>query len=387
MESQFSHGYHHFHPNRSLNFQMNRWVSYLGDRMIADMARAAPKIQSFDDWKREFLALAQEAEAAGDPARAAYHYRSADFFMMDDPRRPETRQKFLHLIREAYHVTADEQIRIPYGDRYLHALHFRTAQPRDILVVHGGFDSYIEEFLPILRAIQSAGYEVIAFEGPGQGSSLEEQGLTMIPEWERPTAAVLDHLHLADVTLVGISLGGNLAIRAAAFEPRVRRVVAWNALTDAFGATLKTGSPGRKALLRLLLHPALAPLLDGLLRQKMRSNPALDWLIRHGNHVLGTRTPSERFRVTLRYNTVPISHLINQDVLVLGSSDDFGVPKDQFYEQVRLLTNARSVTARLFTQAEEAQEHCGIGNLNLVLQVVISWLDLLAERDRQTQSA
>jgi len=63
------------------------------------------------------------------------------------------------------------------------------------------------------------------FEGPGQGAALEDHGLPMIPEWERPVAAVLDHYRLDDVTIVGESLGGGLVIRAAAFEPRISRVV------------------------------------------------------------------------------------------------------------------------------------------------------------------
>ena len=54
----------------------------------------------------------------------------------------------------------------------------------------------------------------------------------MTPDWHRPVGAILDRLSMSDVTLVGISLGGCLAIRAAAYEPRVTRVVAFDALTD-----------------------------------------------------------------------------------------------------------------------------------------------------------
>ncbi len=39
-------------------------------------------------------------------------------------------------------------------------------------------------------------------------------------------AAVLDHYGLDDVTAVGISMGGALVIRAAAYEPRITRAVA-----------------------------------------------------------------------------------------------------------------------------------------------------------------
>jgi hypothetical protein len=43
--------------------------------------------------------------------------------------------------------------------------------------------------------------------------------------------------------------------------------------------------------------------------------------------------------------------------------------------QVKALTNAESVTARVFTKEENAQNHCQIGNIGLKLDVVIKWLE------------
>jgi pimeloyl-ACP methyl ester carboxylesterase len=51
--------------------------------------------------------------------------------------------------------------------------------------------------------------------------------------------AVLDHFGLDGVTIVGISLGGGLAIRAAAHEPRVARVIADDILTDFLACNLR----------------------------------------------------------------------------------------------------------------------------------------------------
>ncbi len=92
------------------------------------------------------------------------------------------------------------------------------------MIIFGGFDSYVEEFFPIMLAIARSGYEVVGFEEPGQGGALEDTGQVLTPEWHRPVGAVLDHFTLDRVTLLGISLGGCLAIRAAAREPRVTRV-------------------------------------------------------------------------------------------------------------------------------------------------------------------
>jgi pimeloyl-ACP methyl ester carboxylesterase len=55
----------------------------------------------------------------------------------------------------------------------------------------------------------------------------------IIPElWMIDLGAVLDYFNLDHITLIGISLGGCLALRAAAYEPRVHRVVADDTDTD-----------------------------------------------------------------------------------------------------------------------------------------------------------
>ena len=76
----------------------------------------------------------------------------------------------------------------------------------------------------MMRYLADAGYDVIGFDGPGQGTTRRRHGLLFDYRWETPMGAVLDHSGLDDVTLVGLSLGGWLALRAAAFEKRIRRV-------------------------------------------------------------------------------------------------------------------------------------------------------------------
>ena len=58
------------------------------------------------------------------------------------------------------------------------------------------------------------------------------------PAWERPVKAVLDHFNLEDVTIIGASLGGYLAPRAAAFEKRITKVIGWSIFPDFFDILL-----------------------------------------------------------------------------------------------------------------------------------------------------
>jgi hypothetical protein len=76
-----------------------------------------------------------------------------------------------------------------------------------------------------------------------------------------------------------------------------------------------------------------------------------------------------------RERTDDVSSRITQDVMLMAGAEDHYVPLAQLDAQIQTLTNARSVTARLFTRAESAQNHCQIGNLGLSLRDILGWLD------------
>ena len=90
---------------------------------------------------------------------------------------------------------------------------------RGEVVIHAGYDAYIEEFVGLAQAFRAAGFDVVMFDGPGQGSTLMREGIPMTPDWAAPVGAALDRFAIDDATLIGISLGGCLAVRAAASNP------------------------------------------------------------------------------------------------------------------------------------------------------------------------
>jgi pimeloyl-ACP methyl ester carboxylesterase len=249
------------------------------------------------------------------------------------------------------------------------------------VVIFGGFDSYVEEFFPLMLAFAHAGYQVVGFEGPGQGGALKDAGLVLTPHWHRPVGAVLDHLGLDGVALLGISLGGGLAIRAAAREPRVTRVIADDILTDFLAANLRQVPGAARTAVRALRAAHAALLLDRLVKRRARGDLLTSWGINQGEHVLGVRTPHEYFAALARYRTAEVSALVRADVLLLAGAEDHYVPIRQLSDQLNTLTSARSVTARVFTRHEQAHNHVQVGNIGLSLQVMLDWLDGLDERD------
>ena len=65
--------------------------------------------------------------------------------------------------------------------------------PRKTLIAQTGFDGTGEEmFYSIGRAALERGYNLIIFEGPGQGGALRAQGLHFRHEWEKAVTPVVD---------------------------------------------------------------------------------------------------------------------------------------------------------------------------------------------------
>ena len=115
----------------------------------------------------------------------------------------------------------------------------------------------------------------------------------------------------------------------------------------------------------------------------MKQNLAIEWGIKQGMHTLGAKSPDEFFQKTGAFETQSVSHLVKQDVLVFAGSKDHYVPLHQFYDQIQMLKNVRSLTARLFTEKEQAQNHVQVGNTELSLQTIVTWIKDLQQRDKK----
>jgi hypothetical protein len=54
-KTAFPVGLHLLHQDVSMNFQMNRWFSWVGEPgMLDEMRSVAPRITNYVDWKRDF---------------------------------------------------------------------------------------------------------------------------------------------------------------------------------------------------------------------------------------------------------------------------------------------------------------------------------------------
>ena len=96
------------------------------------------------------------------------------------------------MTREYFDVGPQAHHRIPYGRARLSCYRFTNPASRGTIVLFGGFDSYVEELFPMQRYPCDAGFDVIRFDGPGQGATLEEEHRSMTPDREISVDTVLD---------------------------------------------------------------------------------------------------------------------------------------------------------------------------------------------------
>lgn len=375
-------GIHHLHDDVSINFQLNRWVAWTGGDALPDIRSIASQMTDFATSQRLFLRLAETALAQEDLRRAAFHIRAAEFFLPgDDPEKRPLRARFVELLLRSRGMNDSDRDRVPFGTGWLPAYHFDAPQPKGTVLVFGGFDSYIEELFPIMDALSAHGWEVVGFDGPGQGGALEEAGLAFMVEWERPVAAVLDYYGLTEVTLLGISLGGGLAVRAAAFEPRIRRIICDDALFDLLEVSLRQVPVMLRGVLAGLVAAGADSAVDALADRAVRRSPVLEWGLHQGMHVFGVDSPSAYLRAAARFRTVAYSDQVRADTLLLAGAEDHYIPLHQFHQQMAALASARSITGHILTRADDAQSHCHIGNLGLSVELMTGWLDQMARSD------
>ena len=291
----FPTGTYHFNDHPLFDFQLNRVVMWNhGDP--AEIQARGGEITDFPSWERVLKELSAQAEARDDWAAAAGYLRMAEFFMVPDT--PECHAvydrareifytHFTYLFAEQGGPIHREEV--PYADGVLPCWRVMPdGASKGTILFHGGNDSLLEEFTDALLYLAQGGYTVLAFEGPGQGAALRKSGLTFTPEWEKPVGAVLDHYGADNVTIIGVSLGGELCMRAAAMEPRIRRVVSWSVLPSIYGALMADKPAEIRAKLGHWLdennRDAILDLYAGLAERE----PLFRWSIQHSNYAYGT---------------------------------------------------------------------------------------------------
>ena len=368
-------GFIKFHGDKFINYQLNRLYA-TGFGQADDLHAVAGQVKRLSDCPAALARQSEAAERAGRLHSAVACLRGAEFFTPHHaPERLARYRRYRALFDQAVADVGVQRAEVPYGTGALPTLRLaaRGGGARGTVLLFGGFDSLIEEFFCVWERIAAAGFDVIAFEGPGQGGARALWGLPFEHDWERPVGALLDHFGLSDVALVGMSMGGYWALRAAAHEPRVSRVVAWPPVYDWLRPL---PAPLRPAVRWMMRWRAM---MNASIRLRARLFPVLDHTVRQALYIQGLPEDHEPIAIAEWFLQMNAAHLcsaqVTQDVLLLVGEHDAFQPARLAGYQAAALTGARRVQQRTFTAAEHADQHCQMGNLGLACAVLTGWLE------------
>lgn len=384
----------------TFSFELLRTMSYaaFGGADVGECLATAYRIKEgdFESWYNEWYSTANRIQVLAAESmeqskrvsaregllRASNYYRTAEFFLHgnpDDPRLLDTWGKSRKAFREAAALMdfSVEQVEIPYEGITLPGYFYHLNQePKPVLIIHGGYDSTGEElyFGGALAALQR-GYNCLTFEGPGQGAVIREQGIPFRHDWEYVVSPVIDYLQSrpevdpSKIALMGISMGGYLAPRAASFEHRLAACIANDGLLDFQVGALKGLVDKEQAE-----NPDS---LNRLIEDLMKKNTNMRWAIGNGLFTFKASTFSELVDKTEPFTLAGVAQNIQCPTLVCEAENDhfFQGQPQKLYEALTC-----EKTYIRFTAEEGGEEHCHFGALQLFNQRVFAWLDEVMSR-------
>lgn len=257
-----------------------------------------------------------------------------------------------------------------------------TSNLRPTLIVHGGFDSTIEELYSFAAApALERGYNCLTFEGPGQGEVIRTQSIPFRHDWENVVTPVIDYLlerkeqyniDPKKIALMGISMGGYLAARAASFEPRLTACILYNGVYDGFDS-IQSGFPED---LSKAVNGGNADYVNDFLNELMKSDTNIRFNMMHGMWVAGAKSPFELILGAKKYTVKDLLPNIKCPTLVLEAEKDDSFPGQpkKVYDGLSSLTPKQKKHI-VFTELEGAEEHCQSGAASLTNQRIFDWLD------------
>ncbi|MGI5339530.1 alpha/beta hydrolase family protein [Streptomyces sp. CA-181903] len=388
--------------DESFSFEALRTACFAayGGADLGEVTVTAQAIPDGDEsaWYRQWRATAARVHERGDKAlaagqrvggreallRASNYYRTAEFYLRDDPFGDHRAKELAALAHTTFATAAAhldtpvERVAIPYEGTSLPGYLFLaddSGEPRPTVVFTSGFDSIVEEaYFAVAASALRRGYHCLAYDGPGQGAALRERRLFFRPDWEAVITPVLDHaltrpeIDPDRVVLYGYSFGGQLVPRAAAFEHRAVALVLDGGIYSYFDATTRPLPPW-----------LLQWILDGrdddaerVLRMAMTGSTALRWALRHGVWTFGADSFADYVRRSSAYTLDGVVGQITTPALI------FDPDGDAFFKgEPARLHQALQGPSTLVTLpgAEGLGEHCAYGGRSTLHQYMYDWLD------------
>jgi dipeptidyl aminopeptidase/acylaminoacyl peptidase len=260
-----------------------------------------------------------------------------------------------------------ERVLVPYEGTTLPAWFMRAkntgGKPAPTVVFFNGLDGTKEVGI-LYGGVEMAerGINTLAIDGPGQGEALRLQDIPSRFDFEVPASAAYDYVASRPdvdpkrVAIMGISMGGYFAPRAAAMEPRFAACIAWGGHFDYHESWLRRKREFESGGTRVS-----APFFHLL------------W-------VLGVPDMDAAMEKLKKYTLAGVAEKISCPFLCVHGENDTIVPVE-YARRLFAAVGSKDKSMRVFGTDDGGSEHCQGDNRMLGATYVADWLaDRLVKR-------
>jgi hypothetical protein len=358
----------------------------------------------FNSWCETWIAtgtrlksIADACDKAGHAvsAREAYlrasNYLGEAVFFADGSKDPSQLIPTWELHRACFDAFAArlpvpaEQVTIPYEDTTLPGYVLKvddSGAKRPWIILNNGSDGTATDmWVQSGAAALRRGYNVLIFDGPGQGAALYRQNLYFRYDWEKVITPVVDYLLTrtdvdpARIALQGVSQAGYWVPRAVAFEHRIAAAVADPGVMNVVDSWTGAFPPGALDGLYNATGAELDEIkaeIDKGVAEATSQTPDLGPTLAFRMRPYGTTSYSETVLLAKDYTLDGITDQITCPMLITDPEGESFWPgqSQQLYDALK-----SPKTMANFTAADGADLHCEPKANGLRSQVIFDWLD------------
>lgn len=370
----------------SKNMLMDALVKHLLGLVLYDMSdvgevmEAVAQLKSIDEksWINAWSALAKKLQDRAEKAvrsnkqitastaylRVSTYWRASLMFF-SQPKDSRIRVYALASSKcyERYLELSDypgKYVEIPYEDSFLPGHFYRSSVADDkapLLIITPGRDTWAEDTRWVYDGAIRRGIHCLVYNGPGQGYALRLKNLHFRHDWENVVRPVVDFaliipgIDLSRIGLMGLSFGGFLVPRAAAFDKRIKILI-----TDPGNI-----SWGASIINRLKIISKL----PAFLRPSFMNILLKDYAWKHGVSV------KDVIQTLQKYDNTSVIDKITCETLVMdGSAEIIPGQAQKFFEALKCPKDYM-----LFDETTTAQLHCQMGSYATATEYLFDWLD------------
>ncbi len=329
---------------------------------------------------RSSNAIGDTISAAHAYLRASEYFRQSYYFLrsdLDDKRLQDSYRQHVSTFIAATELMDHpaERVKIPFEQTYLIGYFYAPddmGTKRPTLLFPCGYDSTAEAGWVNVPAALERGYNVLVFEGPGQGEALFNQRLHFRPDFESVCAPIIDWLvarsdvESNSLVLIGRSFAGYLAPRAAAFEHRLAALVV---------------DPAQPDMAERLPKGFAAKLAGPVVKTQMRFSRGRKEFFGARMTTHGLDDIDSYFQELRRFNMLSIAKQIRCPTLIIESENDFaGGSGSTLQAMMTAPTSFVKLSAK-----QGAGGHCaGLGQ-EIWTEAVYGWLRKILNNSSENQ--